>query len=101
MRLDVDWSQLVDYDNVDFNQGCNSERESFDVNAAHGCCGNVEDTAREWHCRRGDNIVDHRRRVKLVNYVPPAWGSPARDAHCSGMPPLTQAGDGPPSSEGC
>ena len=40
-------------------------------------------------------------RLKLVNSVPPAWGCPAWDAPCSGMPLLIQAGDGPPSSEGC
>ena len=40
-------------------------------------------------------------RWKLVNSVPLAWGSPAWDAPCSGMPPLPQAGDGPTSSEGC
>ena len=39
--------------------------------------------------------------VNLVIYIPPAWGSLARDAPCSGMPPLPQAGDGPPSSEVC
>ena len=71
------------------------------MNAAQGCCENVEDTAREWHRQEGDNIVDQRRLVKLVIYIPPAWGSPARDAPGLGMPPLPQAGDGSPSSEGC
>ena len=46
-------------------------------------------------------FVDDDMSSDCVDHVPPAWGSPARDAPCLGMPPLPQAGDGPPSSEGC
>ena len=46
-------------------------------------------------------FVDDDVSSDCVDHVPPAWGSPARDAPCLGMPPLPQAGDGPPSSEGC
>ena len=34
--------------------------------------------------------------LKLVNYVPPAWGSPAWEAPCMGMPLRPEARDGPP-----
>ena len=56
------------------------------MNAAQGCCENVEDTAREWHRQKGNNIVDHRKLVKLVNHVPPCLGKP-----CSGPPLLGDA----------
>ena len=46
------------------------------------------------------NFVDHRMLLKLVNYIPPAWGSPAWEAPCLGMPLQPKAGDGTPSSEG-
>ena len=57
----------MSYDSVDLNWGRYSWREYIDVNAAQGCCRSVEDTAREGHCRKGDNIVAYRRLVKLVN----------------------------------
>ena len=94
-------TRFVSYVSVDLNWDRYSWREYIDVNAAQGCCGSVEDTALEWHGQMGDNNVDRRRRVKLVNHVPTAWGSPCSGCPLLGMPPLLQAGDGPPSSEGC
>ena len=44
-------------------------------------------------------VVDDDVSQDCVDHVPPAWGSPARDAPCLEMPPLPQAGDGPLSSE--
>ena len=40
-------TRFVSYDRVDLFWGRNSGRECIDVNAAQGCCGSVEDTARE------------------------------------------------------
>ena len=47
-----------------------------------------------------ENFADLRMLLKLVNYIPPAWGSPAWEAPCLGMPLQPKAGDGTPSSEG-
>ena len=53
VRLDIDCFRFMGYNSVDLNLGCNSRRECFDVSAAQGCCRRVEDTALEWHGRRG------------------------------------------------